>query len=458
MSHIKDIYEIFTDTAKSNLHKKSTLLIFLLISLISLIWLFSGSNLKNITGIEWFVIVSTLLCLVIIWFLLIRIPKNKRNHVGFVVAMTSETEDQYDKITNDFILALRDLLSNESLSRPFNFIILPRHHAHKITSVADARKYLYATRSHFILYGRTKSRKINKENRHVILLNGVVLHSPISPDIGKVFSKEFTELFPSKLIISEENDLFSFEITSELISYVSLYIIGIASFVSFDVDYSQYIFEKLEDKLQTVSINLPAIIKLKHRLPDCLVEVYIRKTQLAYDAFRQDKRPEHLDEMKANLDNIQSKRNYHYGCNLFLSIYYFYKEKNIDKAISILRKCKKENDPLWRYNLAFIYSYIADMKRASQYYWTAFKYMQFPLNKILEIEEFIYWVLQDEPDKIQLHYCLGLINFSAKRDYSRALLDFERFLSNVNVEDFPSQVAKANEYIQSCRERISLNA
>jgi len=46
----------------------------------------------------------------------------------------------------------------------------------------------------------------------------------------------------------------------------------------------------------------------------------------------------------------------------------------------------------------------------------------------IQTEEFIQEILEQEPSKTQLHFCLGLINFYAKEDYGAAERDLARFL------------------------------
>ena len=46
-------------------------------------------------------------------------------------------------------------------------------------------------------------------------------------------------------------------------------------------------------------------------------------------------------------------------------------------------------------------------------------------------------MLQEEPEKEHLNFCLGLINYNVKRDYSAAARDFNRFLESSTVDAFP---------------------
>ena len=64
-----------------------------------------------------------------------------------------------------------------------------------------------------------------------------------------------------------------------------------------------------------------------------------------------------------------------------------------------------------------------------------------------ELEEFIDWALANEPDKYQLHFCLGLINLKLKNDALTATKDFERFLTKLETDKYPELKVLAQRYI-----------
>ena len=92
-------------------------------------------------------------------------------------------------------------------------------------------------------------------------------------------------------------------------------------------------------------------------------------------------------------------------------------------------------------------SAITEYKKASSGY--------LPEMRLLDdIIEFIYWVIEKEPDKCQLYYCLGLINFLSKNDYSRALQEFELFLEITPTDLFPDLIPSAEGYLNAIRQKL----
>ena len=57
----------------------------------------------------------------------------------------------------------------------------------------------------------------------------------------------------------------------------------------------------------------------------------------------------------------------------------------------------------------------------------------------VQCEEFIQVALETEPEKVQLHYCSGLINYHAKKDSAGAIRDFTTFLDSVPIGAFEYQ-------------------
>ncbi len=70
----------------------------------------------------------------------------------------------------------------------------------------------------------------------------------------------------------------------------------------------------------------------------------------------------------------------------------------------------------------------------------------------LQCEEFINEILAREPDKEQLYFCLGLINYNVKRDYSAAIRDLERFNRSSVADRYPEEVRMSEMLIVRSKE------
>ena len=78
--------------------------------------------------------------------------------------------------------------------------------------------------------------------------------------------------------------------------------------------------------------------------------------------------------------------------------------------------------------MGFLYAYDGSMKKATHMYSQGALY-EMPGDLITELESFMCWVLENDPSKFQIHYCLGLLNQNLKGDNIQAKKDFNLFLA-----------------------------
>lgn len=103
--------------------------------------------------------------------------------------------------------------------------------------------------------------------------------------------------------------------------------------------------------------------------------------------------------------------------------------------------------------MAFLFAYDGYLKGAIQQYRQASKSKTKP-EILPKIEEFIVWLLREEPDKYQLYYCLGYINRNIKGDDSLAIKDFENFLKYCPETNFAKERELAEKWIQEMKNKL----
>ena len=92
-------------------------------------------------------------------------------------------------------------------------------------------------------------------------------------------------------------------------------------------------------------------------------------------------------------------------------------------------------------------AYENNLDKAERSYRKAFKYTVSP-DVIFQTEEFINDVLEKDPDKCQLWYCLGMINWFVKKDRILGREAFEKFLKCRSEGDFTEQKRKVKAYLR----------
>lgn len=389
----------------------------------------------------------------VVWWHTNRLSRTRKNKVGFVISISTCEESEHKKIMEDFVTTLHGLLKGGSTGSTFQLIKIPEHIAEKILDLDSAQELRIRCNAHFMIYGRVRLRTISGRQEHMLDLEGIVAHKPLPKVLHDKLAGEFAELLPRHVRFATENDVFSFTFTSEWVNCVAKYVIGIAAACSGDLDYAEKLQKDVEHLLDGQNQTFPIFAKLKQRVPQRIAEINHAHAQIAFNRWERTRDPAEIGEMGRHLDKIPSSYASEYDVLVLRSIFLFLQHKDVKEAIVVLKKCKRVSDGTWQYNLGFLYAYDGDLKRAIQRYHNAINQPIEP-RVIGQIEEFICWVLQREPQKYQLHYCLGFINWKIKEDKAQAIKDLETFLSVGNEKEFSVERELARKWISEIQESI----
>lgn len=413
--------------------------------------------LKQIEIPFWGIGIAALVTAIIIlgiWLYSRSYPKTKKNKIGFVVSISCEDDQSHNKIRDDFVITLRKLVTAGNSGKHFQFIEIPRHISSTIIDYDNAKKLIKNTKAHFALYGRCRTRQINSSDHNFIELDGVVAHGPIPKPIKDQLSSEFTELLPRKLAICKENDIFAFELTSEWTDLVAKYIIAIASAISGDLNYAELLFNEVRVKLSNSKNNIPAYIKLKERLPVRLAEIYEAKAAYCFNKWFSTRDELLIDQLNHEISKIELK-NISINANYFKAIGQFLKNRDVNTSIKTVKSCPKSNrDAVWHLNLAFLEAYKGNLNKSLQHYRNSIKF-NLSVETLSQIEGFISNILEIEPDKVQLYFCLGYINWKIKGDNIRAIKDYSQFIELADNTTFCEQLHFARKWVEEIKETIN---
>ena len=125
--------------------------------------------------------------------------------------------------------------------------------------------------------------------------------------------------------------------------------------------------------------------------------------------------------------------------------FYYFVNNRIDDAIAEYDNIT-EKDITWLYNLGFLMAFKGDVEGAWSQYRRAFYGTASP-NVITDTEVFISEVINKYPEKVQLLFFRGLINYKVKKDYVLAAQDFEEFVRAEGSLAYPNQVSVAKKYL-----------
>ena len=445
-----DLKTLF-DLAQRNWHKPIGLILTIAGVILFEILLLNSIKASGIIAIIVYSI--TVFFSIIVWLYSNRIPKTPKNKFGFVVCIQCSDEEEEKVIREDFVTTLRKLLKGGILGHTFHFIEIPKHISQSINDIDDAYTLKSRTKSHFLIFGRVRLRVLDGKECHIIELDGIVSHKPLTKEISDQIAKEFGELFPRRLQIPTENDLLYLNFTSDWTECVAKYIIGIASACSADINYAEHLYRDVEKKLESIKTDFPIFAKLKERLPIRFSEIYIARAKAHLNTWRQKQDREALSQFIFNLNKISDDLADIYEVLLLRGIEAFLDGRRIKDAIERTKKCKRYDDPIWHFNLAFLRAYENDLKKSIRQYRICANYDLSPVT-LSEVEDFIVWILEEEPEKYQYHYCLGFFNWKIKGDLHQSVSDFEEFLNHVKQGEFVKERDLAIEWISEIKEQI----
>lgn len=203
----------------------------------------------------------------------LRVPKNKKDKVGIIVALKTEDEKDKRKLEIELISELNRYLSDSGEDKKFNVYSFPENLSNEINNQNDAKELLIRSRGHLILYGSVVQRKFNSEDNYVFKLHGIIRHKPIQKIIQQQFAAEFTQLLPSKIKFLIKDEGIYFELTKDWIGFVIKYIVGIAAFISGDIRLADKLYHELINDLKSVKKGVPVIQIINERLPFRILEV-----------------------------------------------------------------------------------------------------------------------------------------------------------------------------------------
>lgn len=360
--------------------------------------------------------------------------KTKYGSLGIIIAIKSEDEKTRQRMSSDFVSTCRALLIDSKAHQPFHVIQLNDHHSGQITDNKSADLMRQRCKAQFLIYGTTAQRKERGKNFYVLRLQGLVGHAPITLNDQSLFAHEMNAVLPLKEKILEEDELSGFEVTSIKFSDAVKYVIATASLLSHDAQLAVSLLEELyNNKKRLNDANVKAVHKLNELTKKRLAAAYHFMSVLHFCRWETTRNPEELKSAitwieKSDITN--SNKHYNFDTLLIKAIGHFVFTRNIVAAMHCINKCKSQSitSPAWKYSAAFLEAYTNNLNKAKNYYDAA---LSTEINHDIpfQVEDFIAWILELEPDKNQLHFSLGYINEKFKSDSVSALKHYQQFLT-----------------------------
>lgn len=437
------------DRIQQKWESKWTLALTLTVAAAVSLGLFAQFKIEEISTLEWLATIVVLMAIFVVWLVTNRVPKHSAEKVGFGIAISCGDEEQWRLLKEDFIDMLRRLLQEKNSHR-FDLIVHNQRVSKTVDSSDAAIELARKSNACFLIYGSAKVRQLDGKEHHVIRLNCVIAHEQVPEQVTKAFALESSVVLPRDIRLPKEEGMEALELTAGLVDLCSRYIIGTAAMISGDYDYSLSLFHGLEQKApNTCFANSIQIQKIKKNLPDRISAVHQHKVNVLAEFYRLKRDNSWLAKIDEELRILAKLSPGWYKGHLLRAMCAFVLRRDLPSAWREVKACANVADTTWRYTEAFLHAYEGKLNLAWRSYQIGFEKPSVDPTVPLQAEEFIQIVLNEEPEKTQLHFCLGLINWKAKSDIVAAKADFGQFLGSTSEERYPRQHKLAKRWLEN---------
>lgn len=361
-------------------------------------------------------------------------PTVRKGSIGIVIAIRSEDKKVKDRISNDFIETCKNLLGESRANQPFHLVELNSYFSELAKDPSSANILRLRCKGHMLIFGDAVQRKERGKNLFVFRLRGIVCHTPAPPDAQSLLAHEMNSVLPLKEEILEDNELSGFEVTSIQLAEATKYVIATAALISHDYNFAILLLEELYKNLGKLKLNanVKAINNLIRLIPNRLADAYRFASTVHFARWEVSREESELQEsITFEQKHNQIKPGDQLPLLLMSAIFHFVKSRDINAAMSCINQCRSKyiTHPAWKYSAAFLEAYRGNLDKAKEYYDAAITTEQ-GFDIPFQVEGFIAWILDVEPDMKQLNFCLGYINEKIKDDSISAQKHYYNFLNS----------------------------
>lgn len=449
-----DDYGKYLQYIESNLHKITALLAGIVLVLLLSVGI-DGWLEKLIVNASWrFSIYGAVLVAWISYWLFYRyrLPRNRKGKVGIVVAIHAETDNEEIRLKNDFISRLKEDINKEKFGEVISVIVLRNHFSENLDEISKVLKLHRKVKGHFYVYGQVK-RRSEGEKKYFLKLEGLVAHRPLHIKTSDALKKEFVNILPKQVSFLEAFEFRGFEFTADIVYLAVRYITGIAAYLSGDPILAHEFHDNLQKEFGKFNPLPPHLQAIKNRIPILLSDEELLIARRHYFRNETAKLKEWLNKsLNANPNN--------YGGWLLKAIVDFLPtiDNNPQAALESIKKAQKHarSTHEWRYSRAFLYFWLRNYTEALRDC-KNLKSKSYGGEEITirEVEDFNLQLLRDYPQKVQLYFWLGFINFIKKKNLPLAY-DYFTKLEEKADQSMDLLVQKSNVYLSQIKSQMKL--
>lgn len=357
----------------------------------------------------------------IFWLHSRKYPTKNTDVIGIAIAVRENTS-QAKEIKDDVIEKFQEIITSTDNQTKIELTLLPDRLAKKVVDEKTARYALGKTKTHFIIWG--KSRKYT--DQYEFDLNYVVRHKTLEDKQQQVMKKSFTDVLSEKeWRFLEGEALPAIHATADNMREIALYVIGVASQLSGDTLTSINLHKQLHDILVADPAKKKGFDAIFLKTKGWLSRAHIDRSTNQYF----DNNIEGATEENALALSYQPDSYAGILQNALLS----FTNGNVENSKKSLRRIAKMNgkgkikDAAWRYSKAFLLLIEENYRSAWKEYRKALA-SGTAIFTDASVIDFNTKYLEKDNSQVGLFMINGVIYQDKFENYTLALEQFEHFI------------------------------
>ena len=360
----------------------------------------------------WCIVAFAVWCLYIgICLVKYRLPRAPKECIAVLFCIEAESEKLFATARSKLVSNFQASLEHNAKIQ-FKALCVPKERVAKydLKQDNDCLELLCKTHSVLLVQVQYTTDDVDDSENFKLTVCYGVRHPEIDKDVEKALSYDMARLSAPirRQRFEKKNTIDVFDFTTQALVFACQYIIGFAVLLAGD---GQNAVTLLQQARKIVEVNEGEYFNkanLLQLVDERLFAAYYFSAAIQLRRFQSDHSIAYLQEMDKNLELYNRIHPDTYGYNLDKAYVLVCLYKDGQAAKMCIEKCKEINlNSIWQYSEAFLSAYLE--KKAGIVISKYAKAFTKPYTNLLELLDFIEFVLEQEPNKVTLHLAAGMI-------------------------------------------------
>lgn len=340
-----------------------------------------------------------------------KLPCAPKGTVAILFVITAENDKVFESVRYKLVENFQNIISSID-SQHFTVLCVPKERVSRYNFSDKQRTYELLERTNSLILVDVKYfvDDVDNAEHFEMAINYGIVHPEFDAQLEKILAQDMDELRNSvgrrQFVKAEKIQVFKF--TAYALSYIFQYILGFVCLLSGDTNAAIGLLGATNDRLGKERSDILIFGRLKQLVPNRLYVAYMQIAQDSIANFQKDKGSHYLRLAQDSLTKANQFWPDTYDYYLLTAYVAIALNRDLKLAKNCVGKCKEsKEDNTWKYSDAFLSAYqgyafstiVNNYKRA----------FEVPYHGMVDLADYVEYILEMEPDKNGLHLAAGLI-------------------------------------------------